>query len=83
MALSSDLCPWDSLSFRRRDAVSAQVTAPPPDAAEIPLSKIPACTARPNWKTSRNRRAKPELTVSDFRQNIPGDGTPAVGVHTA
>ena len=33
--------------------VAAQATAaPPPDAAKIPLSKIPRVHLRPNWKIS-------------------------------
>src|SRR6266446_4346769 len=66
------------LVFAAATRVSAQVTAPPPDAAEIPLSKIPRVHRAPKLEDFlENRPREAELTVSDFRQNIPGDGTPA------
>jgi hypothetical protein len=59
--------------------VSAQVTAaPPPDAAKIPLSKIPRVHRAPKLDDFlENHPREAELTVTDFRQNTPGDGTPA------
>src|SRR6266478_4495815 len=64
--------------------VSAQVTAPPPDAAKIPLSKIPRVHRAPKLEDFlENRPREAELTVSDFRQNSPGDGTPASESTTA
>src|SRR5712691_9906816 len=65
--------------------VSAQVTVPPPpDAAKIPLSKIPLVHHAPKFEDFlENRPREAELTVSDFRQNIPGDGTPATEATTA
>ena len=64
--------------------VSAQVTAPPPDAAKIPLSKIPRVHRAPKLEDFlENRPRETELAVSDFRQNIPGDGTPASESTTA
>src|SRR5467141_1176324 len=59
--------------------VSAQVTAPPPpDAAKIPLSKIPRVHHAPRLEDFlEDRPREAELTVADFRQNSPGDGTPA------
>jgi hypothetical protein len=59
--------------------VSAQVTAaPPPDGAKIPLSKIPRVHRAPKLEDFlENRPREAELTVTDFRQNAPGDGTPA------
>src|SRR6266702_3949514 len=64
--------------------VSAQVTAPPPDAAKIPLSRIPRVQRAPKLEDFlENRPRETELAVSDFRQNIPGDGTPASESTTA
>ena len=65
--------------------VSAQVTVPPPpDAAKIPLSKIPRVRHAPKFEDFlENRPREAELTVTDFRQNIPGDGTPATESTTA
>jgi len=65
--------------------VSAQVTAPPPpDAAKIPLSKIPRVHRAPQLEDFlENRPREAELTVTDFRQNTPGDGTPATESTTA
>src|SRR5260370_22931410 len=65
--------------------VSAQVTVPPPpDAAKIPLSKIPRVHHAPKFEDFlENRPREAELTVTDFRQNIPGDGTPATESTTA
>ena len=58
--------------------VSAQVTAPPPDAAKIPLSRIPRVRRAPKLADFlENRPREAELTVTDFRQYTPGDGTPA------
>src|SRR5260370_24053661 len=64
--------------------VSAQVPAPPPDTAKILLSKIPRVHRAPKLEEFlENRPREAELTVSDFRQNIPGDGTPASESTTA
>ena len=65
--------------------VSAQVTAPPPsDAAKIPLSKIPRVHRAPKLEDFlENHPREAELTVTDFRQNTPGDGTPATESTTA
>jgi len=52
--------------------------------ATIPLSKIPRVARAPkieDFLESRPREA--ELTVTDFRQNIPGDGDPASESTTA
>jgi hypothetical protein len=59
--------------------ISAQATAwPPPDAAKIPLSKIPRVHRPPKLADFlENHPREAELTLTDFRQNIPGDGTPA------
>ena len=65
--------------------VSAQASAgPPPDAARIPLSKIPRVHRAPRLEDFlENRPREAELTVTDFRQNSPGDGTPATESTTA
>jgi len=65
--------------------VSAQVpAAPPPDAAKIPLSKIPRVHRAPKLEDFlENHAREAELVVTDFRQNAPGDGTPATESTTA
>jgi hypothetical protein len=65
--------------------LSAQVTAaPPPDAARIPLSKIPRVHRAPKLEDFlENHPREAELAVTDFRQNTPGDGTPATESTTA
>src|SRR5258708_15936658 len=65
--------------------VAAQATAaPPPDAAKIPLSKIPRVHRAPQLEDFlENHPREAELTVTDFRQNTPGDGTPATESTTA
>src|SRR5713226_7218270 len=65
--------------------VSAQATAmPPPNAAKIPLSKIPRVHRPPRLEDFlENRPREAELAVTDFRQNSPGDGTPATEPTTA
>jgi hypothetical protein len=65
--------------------VCAQATpAPSPDAAKIPLSKIPRVHRAPKLEDFlENRPREAELTVTDFRQNSPGDGTPATESTTA
>ena len=59
--------------------VSAQAPPPPaPDAGKIPLSKIPRVQRAPKLEDFvENHPREAELTVTDFRQNSPGDGTPA------
>src|SRR5258708_13793130 len=72
------------LVFAAATRVSAQVTAPPPDAAKIPLSKIPRVHRAPKLEDFlENRPREAELPGCDFRQNIPGDGTPASESTTA
>jgi hypothetical protein len=65
--------------------VSAQVAAAPPaDAAKIPLSKIPRVNRAPKVADFlENHPREAELTVTDFRQYTPGDGTPATESTTA
>src|ERR1700693_2492616 len=65
--------------------VSAQATvAPPPDAAKIPLSRIPRVHRAPKLEDFlENQPREAELTVTDFRQNSPGDGAPASEPTTA
>jgi hypothetical protein len=58
--------------------------APPPDAAKIPLSKIPRVHRAPKLEDFlENNPREAELTVTDFRQFTPGDGTPATESTTA
>src|SRR6267142_711751 len=65
--------------------VSAQTpAAPPPNGAKIPLSKIPRVHHAPKLEDFlENHPREAELTVTDFRQNAPGDGTPATESTTA
>src|ERR1700756_3508717 len=65
--------------------VSAQApAAPPPNEAKIPLSKIPRVHQAPKLEDFlEDHPREAELTVTDFRQNIPGDGTPATESTTA
>ena len=70
-------------------AAAARVPAqsppiPAPDMAKIPLSRIPRVHRAPkleDFLESQPREA--EFTVTDFRQNSPGDGTPATKPTTA
>ena len=59
--------------------ISAQTPAPPPaNAAKIPLSTIPRVYRPPKLEDFlENHPREAELAVSDFRQNLPGDGVPA------
>jgi Domain of unknown function (DUF5916) len=58
--------------------------APPPDAAKIPLSKIPRVQRAPKLEDFlENHPREAELAVADFRQFTPGDGTPATEPTTA
>jgi Domain of unknown function (DUF5916) len=65
--------------------VTAQApAAPPPNEAKIPLSKIPRVHQAPKLEDFlEDHPREAELTVTDFRQNIPGDGTPATESTTA
>jgi len=65
--------------------VSAQATAgPSPNEAKIPLSKISRVHHAPKLEDFlENHPREAELTVTDFRQNTPGDGTPATESTTA
>ncbi|HKV63250.1 MAG TPA: DUF5916 domain-containing protein [Candidatus Acidoferrum sp.] len=83
--LSRNLFLGFLLVFVVTTRASAQVTAtPPPDAAKIPLSKIPRVHRAPKLEDFlENHTREAELTVTDFRQNSPGDGTPATESTTA
>jgi uncharacterized protein DUF5916 len=65
--------------------VPAQAPTPPaPDAAKIPLSRIPRVHRAPKLEDFlENQPREAELTVTDFRQNSPGDGIPATEPTTA
>src|SRR5713101_6053610 len=72
------------LVFAAATRISAQVPAPPPDTAKIPLSKIPRVHRAPKLEDFlENRPREAELAVSDFRQYLPGDGAPASEPTTA
>src|SRR5216683_2700833 len=66
-------------AFTAATRVSAQApAAPPPNEAKIPLSKIPRVHHAPKLEDFlENHPREAELMVTDFRQNTPGDGTPA------
>ena len=63
----------------------AQKPSPPlPGGATIPLARIPRVTKPPKLEDFlKNKPREAELTVDDFRQNVPGDGTPATEKTTA
>jgi len=63
----------------------AQKPSPPlPGGATIPLARIPRVTKPPKLEDFlENQPREAELTVDDFRQNVPGDGTPATEETTA
>jgi len=65
--------------------LSAQATGGVlPQGAKIPLSKIPRVDRAPKLEDFlENHPREAELTVTDFRQNTPGDGTPATEATTA
>ncbi len=65
--------------------VLAQAPTPPPPAqGKIPLSKIPRVQRAPKLDDFlQNHPREAELTVSEFRQYQPGDGTPATESTTA
>jgi hypothetical protein len=55
-----------------------------PHGGKIPLSKIPRVHRAPQLEDFlENHPREAELTVTDFRQNTPGDGTPATEATTA
>src|SRR3981189_1935097 len=58
--------------------VSAQTpAAPPPNEAKIPLAKTSRGPHAPKLEDFlENHPREAELTVTDFRQNAPGDGAP-------
>ena len=60
-------------------SVQAQVVPGAPSArAVVPFAKIPRVSRAPTLEDFLHSRAREaELTVSDFRQYIPGDGNPA------
>jgi hypothetical protein len=65
--------------------LSAQTPVPPPaNAAKIPLSTIPRVHRAPKLEDFlENHPREAELAVGDFRQNLPGDGTPATELTAA
>src|SRR5258708_29313765 len=71
--------------FAAVTGVSARAQAtPPPNEAKIPLSKIPRVHRAPKLQDFlEDHPREAELKVTDFRQNSPGDGTPATEPTTA
>jgi hypothetical protein len=64
--------------------VPAQAPADPPNIGKIPLSSIPRVHRAPKLEDFlKNHPREAELAVTDFRQNSPGDGTPATEATTA
>jgi hypothetical protein len=62
----------------------ATAPSPPAEVAKIPLSKIPRVHRAPKLEDFlENHPREAELAVTDFRQNLPGDGTPATEATTA
>ena len=63
----------------------AQIPSPPPlGGATIPLARIPRVSKPPKLDDFlENRPREAELAVENFRQFIPGDGTPATEKTTA
>jgi hypothetical protein len=74
-----------ALASAATTSVSAQAPPPPaPNAGKIPLSKIPRVHRAPKLEDFvENHPREAELTVTDFRQNSPGDGVPATESTTA
>jgi hypothetical protein len=57
---------------------------PQPARASLQLSEIPRVTHAPKFEEFlENRPSEPALVVHDFRQYLPGDGTPATETTTA
>src|ERR1700694_4550165 len=74
-----------ALMIAAASLVSAQAPPiPAPDIAKIPFSRIPRVHRAPKVEDFlENHSREAELTVTDFRQNSPGDGTPATEPTTA
>src|SRR5258707_13901512 len=81
--IRSVLLGWVILCFAV--AGMAQKPSPPlPSGATIPLARIPRVSKPPKLENFlENKPREAELTVDDFRQNVPGDGTPATEKTTA
>src|SRR6266436_7784309 len=74
--IRSVLLGWLVLCFAV--AGVAQKPSPLTGGATIPLARIPRVTKPPKLEDFlENKPREAELTVDDFRQNVPGDGTPA------
>ena len=70
--------------FFAAGARAQAVHAPPAAGATVPFAKIPRVTHPPTLGDFlRNQPREAELTVTDFRQYVPGDGTPASEPTTA
>jgi Domain of unknown function (DUF5916) len=65
-------------------ALAQKRVDPLPPKTTIPISKIPRVTKAPKIEDFLEGRAREaEVAVTDFRQNIPGDGDPASEATTA
>src|SRR5882762_5471090 len=59
-------------------------SAPPPGRSTIPLARIPRVSRAPRLDDFlQDKPREAELVIDDFRQNVPGDGTPASEKSTA
>ena len=64
--------------------VAQKTSLPQPGGATIPLAQIPRIGKPPRLEDFlENKPREAELAVDDFRQNVPGDGTPATEKTTA
>jgi hypothetical protein len=73
------------LAFVAAGAAQKLPSPPPaPRGARIPLARIPHVTRAPKLEDFlQNKPREAELAIEDFRQYIPGDGTPASEKATA
>src|SRR6201984_818093 len=81
--IRSILLGWVVLCFAVV-GVAQKTSLPQPGGATIPLAQIPRIGKPPRLEDFlENKPREAELAVGDFRQNVPGDGTPASEKTTA
>src|ERR1700747_2819433 len=81
--IRSVLLGWMVLCFAVA-GVAQKPSPPQPGGATIPFAQIPRVTKPPKLEDFlENKPREAELAVGDFRQNVPGDGTPATEKTTA
>src|SRR6266446_362421 len=81
--IRSVLLGWMVLCFAVA-GVAQKPSPPQPGGATIPFAQIPRVTKPPRLADFlENKQREAELAVGDFRQNVPGDGTPATEKTTA